>query len=1854
MATLLSDDEVFTAQPSSLLSDADIFGEPEKKEGAFARAGRIAADPEGGLLPAAGSLIASAMPEGGGKRGATGVGKDTGVDLASGVVGLGESVIGLGNLVTFGQLGKGMEALGYDPKSTNEFLTGLYTEDRKAAEQNVAGAEGFLGTLSALAVNPSALFGRVVQSIPSTVAGGAAAGALARRLLPGAAEAAGKAGLVGDEAAQFIANYVGRRAAVAAGTAEGAMSAGSIAEQGRQAGREFTDYALPALGGGAVTGLIGAGSGAVSRKLGVGDIETDIAMRGAGQPITQAAGGIVGRVLKEAGKEGILEEAPQSFNEAVAGNLAQGKPWDENVGKQTAEGLAAGAAMGGAHAGLRGSPPRKPVEQQAEEIAQAPDVDSAIAAANELAGANEDLGAAIGDYVGVPVTTAPNQNPDFESVAPEQQSDALDQPIAGAVAPTQQVGVTEATRQGIDRNAELTAQANAAGTSFEREQALAQRAVAQEQATGTPERSTAADFADLTAMDPKQAKQRLVVMRDQAERAGEQPMSLVIAKHPSVAGKVAIRRLPSVTVAEKQQPEGPSVASAQQSIEAAAAAAPAQKTDEGRQALISSIMSRIESRNGVAAPEEAQALEQMGLGQPYDRVDQGLAAPLSEDEKLTAATGIQVNRAPRETVVPGAPAARAAEVQAQTIAANQARERANQEGMQRQEARAANATQAREAMRDTMAEATAPKPAARPPVAEVESALALEPFKRSVAQRAAVKRATETYTADEMAALQAKPFERTTEQRLTIKRLRDEVKRSASRADDDVLAAESTGDEKLTPVRRDTLPRATAAGRQAGITREVADTLDKVASIFGKRVVYFSSSVKAGSDGFVSSDSPDAVYINIQSGKPHLVVLGHEITHLLKRDSPAAYAALEAAIKAHLSETADADHARDYGPGADLEELVADLVGNRFQEESFWTAVFDKMTDQVGQDKAVGFIAKLGAAVSRATNAVKKVVANTRGFKADEFVTDVDAVRDAVQSAIRQYAADRKISAAQMAAEGMRKTPVAEGAETASTTRGDQPRDDAGRFTEYDELDEVQAQIERQDASRKSASRDDDVPSYGVSQDGAISVRGVHYSKQPRTILNSGLAGTGLRGADNQRIADEGGIKDRIYFYVEKGRGVIPESGVGGYAHEVQLNNLYDADADPDLLAEDNPSPTKFEQAVVDAGFDGYYRDSFRTDVGAAVLLGEHAVPVKQTSRGPAKPTGRVPQRAAVPERTGWRKVVADLKAARSLPSGELTPDRWSRVLKATMPSVHAALEQAGVFTGTTPLYKDGLIREFSAGQVKRSSKRQDYVESLLLPDERAKLRRDTARTLVQLFDELPSGNEMAAVAFAGRAKRGWYENSAKAMVSAFGADAPRFAALLAALSPQTSVENNLTNALTTWKNWVLEDRPTDQPSIRRILGKSVMGNKGMGSVLHAWVPNSVRALASPDIESVILSGPKVNSFMLNLRGKVDEVTNDAWMANYALINQTLFAGKLTKTDPGKGTGYLAMSARVREAARALTKLTGDTWTPAEVQETVWSWAKTLYEKQASANEDRGARMLVMDKAITDEMIASTPDFRTLFNEDGNARTLRDAGLDAPASDGAAGARKPRAAGETAPFAADAQERYELQGARRLERLYTEGAAAFASRDELTGVRRSTARPATLADFKNDLADALQRPGWTVLTATQEARDARYNASANKRLERELKERGLAFEPVRGMYKGVDQGINYLVEADRKTAIELGAKYKQESVLTNRGLEYMDGSLVPAVPSDTKVGKPAKKEDFFSVLPDGQAFSMGLDFVAKTEPATIVVKTQHSPDEPLTIDLDGRSLTVASPRDAVRRLDAKIDKYQELIKCLRS
>ena len=154
-----------------------------------------------------------------------------------------------------------------------------------------------------------------------------------------------------------------------------------------------------------------------------------------------------------------------------------------------------------------------------------------------------------------------------------------------------------------------------------------------------------------------------------------------------------------------------------------------------------------------------------------------------------------------------------------------------------------------------------------------------------------------------------------------------------------------------------------------------------------------------------------------------------------------------------------------------------------------------------------------------------------------------------------------------------------------------------------------------------------------------------------------------------------------------------------------------------------------------------------------------------------------------------------------------------------------------------------------------------------------------------------------------------------------------------------------------------------------------------------------------------------------------------------------------------------------------------------------------------------------------------------------------------------------------------------------------------AARQASAEVRKSQAVAApqnSLSGFGHFLKQNLQQPGWAVVTPTQEsqgAHDSPANQKAHKDFLKELTKRGIEYQPVHGYYKGVDQGTNYLLKADRDTAVELGKKYGQESVLTHRGLVYSDGSGVnESKHGESKFGKQAEQQDFYSKLPTGEAF----------------------------------------------------------------
>ena len=89
-------------------------------------------------------------------------------------------------------------------------------------------------------------------------------------------------------------------------------------------------------------------------------------------------------------------------------------------------------------------------------------------------------------------------------------------------------------------------------------------------------------------------------------------------------------------------------------------------------------------------------------------------------------------------------------------------------------------------------------------------------------------------------------------------------------------------------------------------------------------------------------------------------------------------------------------------------------------------------------------------------------------------------------------------------------------------------------------------------------------------------------------------------------------------------------------------------------------------------------------------------------------------------------------------------------------------------------------------------------ASKFMMPDEIAKIIDNPrgVREINSLLQVIPNAKEMASVAKTGEAKRGWYRASTQAIMNVFGNDAPRFSSLLAALSPQNSVETNLLNTL--------------------------------------------------------------------------------------------------------------------------------------------------------------------------------------------------------------------------------------------------------------------------------------------------------------------------------------------------------------------------------------------------------------------------------------------------------------------------
>jgi len=270
-------------------------------------------------------------------------------------------------------------------------------------------------------------------------------------------------------------------------------------------------------------------------------------------------------------------------------------------------------------------------------------------------------------------------------------------------------------------------------------------------------------------------------------------------------------------------------------------------------------------------------------------------------------------------------------------------------------------------------------------------------------------------------------------------------------------------------------------------------------------------------------------------------------------------------------------------------EMTADFMGNRATDKAFWA---DVAKADPGGFK--GFVQKWVSVIDNLMSTLRgQPKLKTESAKVDQYVHDLGKAKMVAREALIAY---RQGTLQQF-----------ESAPAASLRQGEINAPTIGtRGSEN--LPGPTAQ----DRPGFSEDGGGPTPTYGTARAGAISVVGRHYSTTPRQTLSGAYYGQGLKGAERTRLdsSTDPRLKNRVYFYVDQGAGIRPESGVGGYAHEAKLDNIYDPQT---RLIKPQADANAFESAVINAGFDGYVAP-FGNGQSAVVLLGQKhkAVPVRQ------------------------------------------------------------------------------------------------------------------------------------------------------------------------------------------------------------------------------------------------------------------------------------------------------------------------------------------------------------------------------------------------------------------------------------------------------------------------------------------------------------------------------------------------------------------------------------------------------------------------------------------------------------------
>lgn len=192
------------------------------------------------------------------------------------------------------------------------------------------------------------------------------------------------------------------------------------------------------------------------------------------------------------------------------------------------------------------------------------------------------------------------------------------------------------------------------------------------------------------------------------------------------------------------------------------------------------------------------------------------------------------------------------------------------------------------------------------------------------------------------------------------------------------------------------VPLGNLAGKIPGIP-----AMQRIADLFGKKLVYFA--VEKGSsdflDGAVLSGS-DTIFVNIDSSLPHVRILGHEMVHALRFSDPKLYGRLVTHLTPYLDQTGMSRYRQIMAqegmkdPALILEEAVADIVGDRFGESSFWQMMADENPTMFQQ---------LARVVLDFLDSVMAKLRSNQTLDSKNLLTDVAAARQAVASVLAAF-----------------------------------------------------------------------------------------------------------------------------------------------------------------------------------------------------------------------------------------------------------------------------------------------------------------------------------------------------------------------------------------------------------------------------------------------------------------------------------------------------------------------------------------------------------------------------------------------------------------------------------------------------------------------------------------------------------------------------------------------------------------------------------------------------------------------------------------------------------------------------------